>query len=40
MHSLQSLGGVEDYDGNAYAASAIYHGEGDLKLFTHHMTQP
>ncbi len=40
MHSLQSLGGAEDYDGNAYAASAIYHGEGDLKLFTHHMTQP
>lgn len=40
MHSLQSLGGTEDYDGKAYAASAIYHGEGDLKLFTHHMTQP
>ncbi|KAF6220374.1 hypothetical protein HO133_003506 [Letharia lupina] len=28
------------YDGKAYAASAIYHGEGDLKLYTHHMTQP
>ena len=40
MHSLQSLGGTGAYDGNAYAASAIYHGEGDLKLYIHHMTQP
>lgn len=40
MHSLRSLGGTEAYDGNAYAASAIYHGRGGLELFTHHMTQP
>ena len=40
LHKLQSLGGTETYDGNAYAASAIYHGEGDLKIYTHHMTQP
>ena len=40
IHSLQSLGGTGSYDGNAYAASAVYHGEGDLKLYTHHMTQP
>ena len=40
MHGLQSLGGSDDYDGNAYAASAVYHGEGDLKLYTHHQTQP
>lgn len=40
VHSLQSLGGTGAYDGKAYAASAIYHGEGDLKLYTHHMTQP
>ena len=40
MHSLQSLGATESYDGNAYVASAIYFGEGDLKLYTHHMTQP
>ena len=40
MHRLQSLGGSDDYDGNAYVASAVYHGEGDLKLYTHHQTQP
>ncbi len=40
MHSLQSLGGTESYDGRAYVASAIYHGEGDVKLYTHHLTQP
>ena len=40
MHSLQSFGGSGDYDGKAYTASAIYHGEGDLKLYTHHQTQP
>ena len=40
MHSLQSLGGTESYDGNAYVASATFSGEGYLDLFTHHMTQP
>ncbi|KAL9130119.1 MAG: hypothetical protein Q9175_007108 [Cornicularia normoerica] len=40
VHSLQSFGGTEAYDGKAYTASAIYHGEGDLKIYTHHMTQP
>lgn len=40
IHSLHSLGGTKAYDGNAYAASATYQGGGDLKLYTHHMTQP
>ena len=40
MHGVQNHGRRERYDNKAYTASAILHGDGYLKTFTHHMTQP
>jgi hypothetical protein len=40
MHALQNYSKDElEYDGNAYAFSSTYH-DGQLKLFTHHITAP
>ena len=41
MHRVENFGRRrETFDNNARTASAIYHGDGNLALYSHHMSKP